>query len=53
MNTNKIENALTDLENEWGSVSESMRGKIGEAAFQSWIKPITISGLESGVLRIS
>lgn len=41
------------LSAEWEKVSQTLRADIGEAAFQSWIKPITLRGLEKGVLRIS
>ncbi len=47
----------TDLKNNelgayWKTVSELMRKDIGEAAFQSWIKPISVGGLENGILEI-
>ncbi len=46
--------ALVDeLKAEWQRVAESLRGSIGEAAFQSWIKPISVRGLQDGVARIS
>jgi len=41
------------LKAEWKKVSQTLRADIGEAAFQSWIKPITLRGLEKGVLKVS
>ena len=37
---------------DWKIVSESIRKDIGEAAFQSWIKPIYIGELKNGILEI-
>jgi len=37
----------------WAEVAERLRGEIGEAAFQSWIKPMTPRGMDAGVVRLS
>jgi len=41
------------LNTEWESVAQILRTNIGEAAFQSWIKPISLRGIDAGVLRLS
>ena len=53
MNASIIRNEIGELDSEWRSISEIMRSKIGEAAYQSWIKPISIRDLKDGVLQIS
>ena len=37
----------------WNDVCVSMRKEIGEASFQSWIKPMTVREVASGQLRLS
>ena len=41
------------LNAEWERVTQTLRTNIGEAAFQSWIKPISLRGIDGGVLRLS
>ncbi len=41
------------LNAEWESVTQTLRTNIGEAAFQSWIKPISLRGIDAGILRLS
>jgi chromosomal replication initiator protein len=41
------------LNAEWEGVAQTLRADIGEAAFQSWIKPISLRGINAGVLRLS
>ena len=36
---------------QWNTVNDQLRGEIGEAAFQSWIKPIKIRSIENGVVH--
>lgn len=36
---------------QWSTVSDQLRGEIGEAAFQSWIKPMIIRGIEDGAVH--
>lgn len=36
---------------QWKTVSESLREEIGEAAYQSWIKPMRVRTIENGVVR--
>ncbi len=40
-------------EDNWRQVCESLRSEIGEAAYQSWVKPMTIRGVADGAARIS
>ena len=45
---------IGDLHEEnWRQVCESLRSEIGEAAYQSWVKPMTIRGVADGAARIS
>ena len=37
----------------WPRVTDKLRQEIGEAAFQSWIKPMAVRGVEHGVVRLS
>jgi len=41
------------LKAEWAEVSEKLRSEVGEAAYQSWIRPIAIRGFQDGVVRAS
>ncbi len=43
----------TSLDAVWQAVTQSLRADIGEAAFQSWIKPISAGRVEDGVLRLT
>ena len=38
---------------QWNTVNDQLRGEIGEAAFQSWIKPIKIRSIEGGVVHVT
>jgi len=38
---------------QWNTVNDQLRGEIGEAAFQSWIKPIKIRSIENGVVHVT
>ncbi len=38
---------------QWNTVNDQLRGEIGEAAFQSWIKPIKIRSIEDGVVHVT
>ena len=53
MNSGNILNEVGKLDSEWKIISDSMRSKIGEAAYQSWIKPISVRDLDGGTLQIS
>jgi len=45
--------AETNHEQHWTEISAKLRAEIGEAAFQSWIKPINIREVAGGVVRMS
>lgn len=36
---------------QWKAVSESLREEIGEAAYQSWIKPIRVRNIDKGIVH--
>lgn len=38
---------------QWSTVNAQLRAEIGEAAFQSWIKPIKIRSIEDGVVNVT
>jgi chromosomal replication initiator protein len=38
---------------EWEAISGRLRTEIGEAAYQSWLKPMVVRGLTEGVVEIS
>ena len=41
------------LEAQWSRVLDKLRGEIGEAAFQSWLKPMIVRELRDGRLRVA
>ena len=41
------------LSTEWESVSGRLREEIGEAAYQSWLKPISVREISQGQVRLS
>ncbi|MEK9672157.1 MAG: chromosomal replication initiator protein DnaA [Rhodospirillaceae bacterium] len=41
----------TTLKDAWTTLCEQLRGEIGEASYQSWIKPMRLLGLDGAVLR--
>jgi chromosomal replication initiator protein len=47
------ETAVGSNEGNWLVVCENLGSEIGEAAFQSWIKPMTVRGVIDGVARLS
>jgi len=42
-----------DVEDQWVSICERIRGEIGDTAYKSWLKPITLKGLDGGTLRMA
>ena len=44
---------MNELKSEWQQVVAQLQETIGDAAFQSWIKPITVRGLRDGIARVS
>jgi chromosomal replication initiator protein len=49
--TNEITDGLHD--GNWQEVCENLRSEIGEAAYQSWVKPMTVRGVSDDTARIS
>ncbi|MEK9726343.1 MAG: chromosomal replication initiator protein DnaA, partial [Rhodospirillaceae bacterium] len=48
----KIE-AAGGLKAEWDVVSSQLRTEIGEASYQSWLRPMSVRGLDAGVVTIA
>ena len=42
-----------DRNDQWKAVSGLLRAEIGEAAYQSWLKPMIVRGVNDGLVRIS
>jgi chromosomal replication initiator protein len=42
-----------NAEAQWARIRGRLRGELGEAAFKSWLKPLTLKGLDDGIVRIS
>jgi chromosomal replication initiator protein len=47
-----VENAI-GLGAEWARVRGQLRQEFGEAAFRSWLKPLTFAGAAEGEIRIT
>ena len=45
--------AAGGLKAEWDAVSSQMRAEIGEASYQSWLRPMSVRGLDAGVITIA
>lgn len=45
-------NSEIDLNAQWQTVRESLRRKIGDDTFNSWIRPLSIHGLDQGTVEI-
>ncbi len=41
------------MESQWARVCDRLREEIGEAAYQSWLKPMTVRDVSDGQVRIS
>ena len=41
------------LETQWHAVSSLLRAEIGEASYQSWLRPMSLRGLAGGVVTIA
>ena len=42
-----------NLQQQWKIVSNHLRAEIGEASFQSWLRPMNVLSLSEGVVTIS
>ena len=45
--------AGTDIENQWSDICARLRGEVGDTAWQSWLKPMAVRGLEDGRVRFA
>ncbi|HER27541.1 MAG TPA: chromosomal replication initiator protein DnaA, partial [Rhodospirillales bacterium] len=50
MTSDKSEQQLNSC---WDQVCQNLRGEIGEAAFQSWVKPMAVREIVDGTIRIA
>ncbi len=46
-------NDQEQVHNQWSEISVKLRSEIGEAAYQSWIKPISVRDKNGSTIRIS
>ncbi len=46
-------NASVQAAGQWNDVLANLRGEIGEAAFQSWLKPMSVRDVRDGNVRLS
>ena len=44
---------MTDLEAQWGRVQGRLRAEFGDAAFNSWLKPLCLVNVDSGKVQIA
>ena len=49
MNTSRDDQ---QLQTEWYRVSSRLKAEIGDTAFENWVKPISVSGLEGSEVRL-
>ncbi len=49
----EIESRDVQVDAQWARVCDRMRAEIGDAAFQSWLKPMTVRGVTGGCVKIS
>jgi len=50
MTDNEIDGTV---EAQWARIRGRLRGEIGEAAFKSWLRPLTLKNIERGTVRLS
>ena len=43
---------MPTIETQWARVRGKLRAEFGEVAYRSWLKPLTLSGVEDGEVRI-
>jgi chromosomal replication initiator protein len=41
------------LDEQWARVRGRLRGEVGEAAYRSWLKPLTLVSIKKGVVRLA
>ncbi len=42
----------SSVSDQWGQVCEQLRNEIGDTAFESWLKPLTVGNFSDGTLNI-
>lgn len=42
----------SSVSDQWGQVCEQLKGEIGETAFESWLKPLTVGTFSDGTMNI-
>ncbi len=42
----------SSVSEQWGQVCEQLRGEIGDTAFESWLKPLTVGTFSDGTMNI-
>ena len=47
-----VNNNYDDVQTEWGEICSQLKQEVGEKAFDSWLKPLSISSFSSGVMNI-
>lgn len=47
------ESQMTDIESQWGRVQGRLRSEFGEAAFNSWLKPLSLINLQMNKVEIA
>ncbi len=47
-----IQNDFGTVQDEWGQICSQLKLELGEKAFDSWLKPLSISSFSSGVMNI-
>ena len=52
MSDEAIRNDYDAVQNEWGQICSQLKQEVGEKAFDSWLKPLSISSFSSGVMNI-
>jgi chromosomal replication initiator protein len=45
--------ATQSIETQWARVRGKLRAEFGEVAYRSWLKPLTLAGVEEGEVRIA
>ena len=53
MSKEAVSKEMERVDEQWERVSNHLRAEIGEAAYQSWLKPMTVREVVDGVVRIS
>ncbi|TVR98768.1 MAG: chromosomal replication initiator protein DnaA [Rhodospirillales bacterium] len=43
----------TPIQSQWVKISDALRGEVGEAAYQSWLKPLSVREMRNGLLTMS